>query len=398
MRLKGNKMEKIKEIKRCYNCGEILQNSDPNAPGYIRDELFDEAKRSFFFCEDCYRKEKYHKHDSEPYVNPDFFTIIEDAKKRNGVVLYFLDLISFETSFSKRVSKALEGMDVVFVASKFDLLPKGLDKEALKDYIIHHLKMAKIKTEPDKIILCDAFNTENVLLLKDYVMNTPVYMHRDIYIIGAKMSGKTTFTNAFMKVYHNDSKRQIVTQKYPNTELKVLSIPFGKYHYIYDVDGIDNNNSIAYKADNSLWRAIYIKESLKVRSINLNFFNRALFIGGIAMVELEKNPKDNKLVPSTIDCYFADTVELKKSSARNNEQLFSKRISARKLYPIKKGCESIRDFDTYEIEIDMRGTKDIGIEGLGFISFKAQGQTFRIYVPKGVSIYVSNTKVLLKKE
>ena len=52
----------------------------------------------------------------------------------------------------------------------------------------------------------------------------------------------------------------------------------------------------------------------------------------------------------------------------------------------------------FMIEIDKKGAKDIGIEGLGWFSFKAQGQTFRVYVPKGVSIYVSNTKVLLKKE
>ena len=116
------------------------------------------------------------------------------------------------------------------------------------------------------------------------------------------------------------------------------------------------------------------------------------------MIELEKNVRDNKMVPCTIDCYFSENVELKKSSSRDNEQLFSKRIAARKLLPIKKGCESIRDFDTYEIEIDRKGAKDIGIEGLGWVSFKAQGQTFRVYVPKGVSIYVSNTKVLLKKE
>lgn len=390
-------MEKIKEIKRCYNCGEILQHEDPHAPGYTKQEFIDEATKSFYFCDECYAKEKYQKHDSEPYVDPDFFTILEDCRKRNGVVLYFLDLISFETSFSKRVSKALEGMDVIFVATKYDLLPKGEDKEALKQYIIHHLKMAKIKTDASKIILSDAFNVSNVMELKDFIMNTDPYTHRDIYIIGSKMSGKTTFTNSFMKVYHNDSRRQIVTQKYPGTNLKVLSIPFGKYHYIYDVDGIDNNNSIAHDADNALFRAIYIKDHLKCRSVNLSFFSRALFIGGIVMIELQKG-RDGKVVPCNIDCYFADGVDIKKASSRDNASLFFKKIVSKKLKPTKKGYDSARDFDTYEVEIDKKGNKDIGIEGLGFISFKAVGQTFRVHVPKGVSIYVSNTKVLLKKE
>ena len=391
-------MEKIREIKRCYNCGEILQNEDPHAPGYIKAELLDEASKSFYFCDECYQKEKYQKHDSEPFVDPDFFTIIEDAKRRNGVIIYFLDLLSFETSLSKRVFKALEGMDVIFVASKFDLLPKGTDKEQLKDYIIHHLKMAKVKTSPDKIQFLDAFNGENVLELKEYIMKTPVYMHRDIYMVGPKMSGKTTAINAFMKVYKNDSKRQIITEKYPGCNLRILSIPFGKYHYIYDVAGIDNNNSIVHDADSALFRAIYIKNSLKARSINLSFFNRALFIGGIAMVELVKGSRADKIVPCVVDCYFAESVDLKKAGSKNNEVLFEKKLAARKLFPMKKGCDSIRDFDTYEIEIDKKGRKDIGFEGLGWISFNAMGQTFRIYVPKGVSIYVSNTKVLLKKE
>lgn len=50
-------------------------------------------------------------------------------------------------------------------------------------------------------------------------------------------------------------------------------------------------------------------------------------------------------------------------------------------------------FDIYDIEVTEEGQRDIGILGLGWISFKGEGQTFRVTLPKGVFLYTSRAKV-----
>ena len=51
--------------------------------------------------------------------------------------------------------------------------------------------------------------------------------------------------------------------------------------------------------------------------------------------------------------------------------------------------------EVFDIEIKNGGGmyRDIGFAGLGWITFKATNQKFRVYVPRGVAIYTSRTKV-----
>ncbi|MBQ4255339.1 MAG: hypothetical protein II721_05015, partial [Bacilli bacterium] len=51
------------------------------------------------------------------------------------------------------------------------------------------------------------------------------------------------------------------------------------------------------------------------------------------------------------------------------------------------------DFDAFDIAVEEKGQRDIGIEGLGWISFQGNGQTFTVMVPKGVSVYTSRAKI-----
>ena len=43
--------------------------------------------------------------------------------------------------------------------------------------------------------------------------------------------------------------------------------------------------------------------------------------------------------------------------------------------------------------VDETGERDIGIQGLGWISFTGNNQKIRIVVPKGVAIYTTRAKI-----
>ena len=59
-------------------------------------------------------------------------------------------------------------------------------------------------------------------------------------------------------------------------------------------------------------------------------------------------------------------------------------------------CDEFRsfaDFDVYDFEITEVGDRDIGILGLGWFHFIGNKQTYRVFVPKGVYVYTTRSKI-----
>ena len=102
--------------------------------------------------------------------------------------------------------------------------------------------------------------------------------------------------------------------------------------------------------------------------------------------------KDMKGGKQNITGYFANPVTLKKVS-RNVDSAFIKGIEKETISPVSRSAKALNEFDAFEITVDETGSRDIGIEGLGWINFLAGGQTWRIYVPKGVSVYTTRAKI-----
>lgn len=62
--------------------------------------------------------------------------------------------------------------------------------------------------------------------------------------------------------------------------------------------------------------------------------------------------------------------------------------------PSSASLKSLVDFDVFDLAVDEKGSRDIGIQGLGWINFEGKNQKFRIYLPKGVSLYTSRAKII----
>ena len=119
-------MAEIKEIIRCYNCGAILQSDNPEEVGYIKKEVLESERQSFFFCDECFEKERHHKPTTEPVIEKGTSTILKDAKEKNALFVYVINVFSFESSFSPIVNNVIKGGDILVVANKVDLLPKNI--------------------------------------------------------------------------------------------------------------------------------------------------------------------------------------------------------------------------------------------------------------------------------
>jgi len=214
---------------------------------------------------------------------------------------------------------------------------------------------------------------------------------RDVYIIGQKHSGKTTLMEAFLKEYKNVSRTNIVTQNYPGTNLKVMQIPIDQSTSLYDTPGLGNDNSMLEKVEKQVLKAIVPVKRVENRSLILSKGN-SLFIGGLARVELVEGEK------TAVGCYFSAEVDIRKIMIAEPNNQFLRTLNKGLLFPTSKNLQSLKDFDIYDIVVDEEGSRDIGINGLGWFSFIGNNQTFRLFVPKGVSFYTTRSKIAHVKQ
>jgi len=375
-------MAKLNIVKRCYSCGIVLQSDDEHKEGYVKKALLEDITKGVLFCANCYRSEKYNVAPREASLNPEFLTLIDDAQATDALIVYVVNVFSFEAGFIHVLNERLSGLDVLVLANKRDIMPRDVNDEELKDYVTHRLRVEMLKVIDVKLIsTSENYNIAEVIdLIKE------IRRRRDVYIIGQKYSGKTTLMDAFLKEYKNVSGGNIITQFYQGTKIKVMQIPIDQSTFIYDTPGLGNDNSILEKVEKPVLNQIVPNRIVERRTYALAK-GQSLFFGGLARIELVDGER------TAVDCYFASGVEIKKILSLEPNSVFIRQITRNYIKPTSKNFQSLKDFDVYDISVDETGSRDIGINGLGWISFVGANQTFRIFVPKGVSFYTTRSKI-----
>lgn len=382
-------MEQISKVKKCYRCGVTLQCEDPSKEGYTMPEVLENPNQSFYFCQKCFEAERYHSLSNEPYIDEEFIEVLKEAKEKDCLLVYVVNLFSFETSFSKEVIDLIQGMKIMVVGTKFDLLPKNVSKEGIQDYVANRFRVAGLKISSDEVNIVSTKDEDSVreTLIKIFELKNA----KSVYIIGSEDAGKSALINSFLKIYSNLSNGNIVTCNYKNTHLKVLQIPLTNKSFMYETPGISITNSILFGLDAKTLKSIYLTKHVEPREISLSE-GHSLFIGGLAVIEILKGDK------ADIVCYFHKNVELHKNHVRDVESKFIKLNKSGELVPSLSKIKTIQDMEVFDIEMKNGGKtyRDIGFSGLGWLSMKASDVKLRVYVPKGVSIYTSRPKVKIK--
>ena len=374
-------MSKLNIIRKCYSCGAILQGDDPKKEGYIRPDIFENDAR-VMFCDKCFKKDYYDLVPNKLTLSDSFKTILADAHAMDALIVYVLDLFSFEAAFAPEVTKKLIGRNILVVATKRDLLPKNVDDKILKEDVAHRMRMEKIKV---KDIILTSSSTE--LNVKEIIKKiNELRRGHDVYLIGGDGAGKSSLINAILKNFKNTSHRPIKTSEYPGTSLSVLQIPLDKSTTLYDTGGLAISNSIYEHVEKDIHRQIGPMREVKEESTKL-WPDVSLFIGGIARFDFVKGKTTN------VYYYFSRRVEVKRISTRRVDEIFEKYLRKKKLQPCSESLKGMADFNTYEISITEKEGRDIGIQGLGWISFMGNEQVIRVSVPKGVGVYSCRAKI-----
>ena len=380
-------MSNLEYVRRCCNCGAILQCKDEKAEGYIPEHLLERDLSSLLFCTSCYQGAKYNLMPAYPSLDPDYLIMMQDAQARDALIVYVVDLFSFECSFIPEITQAIEGLPIIVIANKRDLLPSSVSDDELREYVAHRFRRAELRVKAEDVVLTSFTSLSNTNEL--YSLIQEKRQGHDVYIIGAKLAGKTLFLNAFLRNYTNNSRRSIQTADYPGTTLKVLEIPLDNSASLYDTPGTNIDNALFTRLDQTSSALVVPTERVKGRSLHLSKKEK-LLIGGVARLELIEGEK------TQLKCYFAKKVTLNRHHGALDESHSFALMKRRLNVPQLETLRSSADLDVYEIQVNETGNRDIGIEGLGWISFKGDAQRFRIFIPKGVAVYTSRAKLPLE--
>lgn len=378
-------MGKQSRVLRCYHCGAILQCENENEKGYIIPESLHRATPiQIIYCDRCFETMKaFNNSELEQKVDQEVLKILDDAFATDALIIWVVDLFSFNGTLNSEIAKKVKKLNVIVVGNKRDLFPLNVKDESLVEYLNTTFNAYGIK--PKSVRLLGATNKIDSKQLIDS-MNTARKGH-DVYMIGNSTSGKTSIINRAMKGFENKTSRQIKTITYPGTSVNVLEIPLSRSSFFYELPGISQTTSATGKLEKDVVRQIVPKKAVKLITRTMSAGD-ALMVGSLAAFEIIKGKTTNYRF------YSAEGVETRKVQSKKLDDYINENNIRRFARPVSERLVSFLDYDMFEYAMENdKKWHDIAIEGLGWLSFIAQGQMIRVRLPKGVALKESIAKI-----
>ena len=377
-------MGRSRRVLRCYHCGAILQCEKPEEKGYIVPESLNRATPiQIIYCDKCFETMKtFNNSELNQDVDQGVLKILNDAYATDAYIIWVVDLFSFNGTLNSEIANKVKKLNLTVIGTKRDLFPSSVKDESLVAYINERFGEYGIKPKTVRLIGGNKFDAKELIS----AMNAARKGH-DVYMIGNITSGKTSIINKALKGYENKTSRQIKTIKYPGTQLDVLEIPLSRSSFFYELPGISQNTSAAGKLEKDVVKQIVPKKGLKVTQ-KVMAPGDALMVGSLAAFEVLKGKQ------TAYKFYAAEAVETRKVSLKKLDDEIKENNVRRSIRPVSERLVSFLDYDMFEYAMENdKKWHDIAIEGLGWLSFVAQGQIIRVRFPKGVAMKESLAKV-----
>ncbi len=379
-------MAKAQRVRRCFNCGAILQTTNSKEDGFISKKIIEDNKPdALLYCNKCYNKIKalnFSQLDED--VDDEIDKILKDAVATDALIIWVVDLFTFNGTLNERIVKRIKNLKVIVVGTKRDLFEKKVKDATLVEYINDRFIEAGITPFAIRIFGHESdFNSQDLL----EALNKARQGH-DVYMIGNSLSGKTVMINHMLKGFQNKSKWSVRTTRYPGTDVNVLEIPLSNSSFFYELPGFSLSTYLISKVNKDVLKYITPKKKIECKQRTVAS-KEAIVVGNVATFELVNGK------PTTFKFYSAEGVETKRIKSKYLQEFNLANLRKKELRPVCEDLTSFSDFDVFEYEMENDSkVHDISISGLGWISFVAKGQKIRVTLPKGVALKESFGKII----
>ncbi len=377
-------MASARRVIRCQSCGAILQAESKSKPGFISKAIVENGVPRIPYCNSCYEKMlSLNSSPLEHETDKDILKILKDAVATDSLIVWMVDLFTFNGTLNPDVVKRVKKLNVVVIGSKRDLMPSLASDEMLIRYLDE--RFADVGINPIAIDLIG--NEESIDIKTKLTQLGELRKGRDVYLIGELNSGKTTFINKMLKDYKNNTRWQVKSELYPGTNSNVLEIPLTNSSFFYELPDLSNNTSVFSRVEASVQKIITPKKEV-VLTRRFIGAGSAIVVGNLACMYMINGHH------TSVRVFTGEKVEIKVMDNGKVDDFLASNLKKKIVKPVSERYTSFRDYDMFEYDLENDDLRhDISVEGLCWFSMKGRGQTVRILLPKGVAVKESLSKI-----
>ncbi len=348
----------------CIGCGGQLQNTDKDKPFYTPKPL-DQDKD--LYCMRCYKMRHYGEIIPSYLTKEDYHTMISTIPK-GATLLKVIDIFDIEGSILPQITNIVQSDHLLIAANKKDLLPKSVKDGKIK----HRLNkiLADYGLKPKSIHFISAKKNQGI----DDLLDVLDRENRDVYVVGAANTGKSTIINHMISAASAHKAEPITTFFAPGTTQDFIAIPFGK-HTIYDTPGLIKQNHYFNILDQTTIKLLQPKKEVKPTAYQLQG-GQTVFMGGLARVDFLKG------LPSTFVFYTAQSLKIHRTKMINADQFYDQHRGEL----LTPSLDENTQFKVHQYPLNAQNKTDIVIPGIGHFSIQGSG-IIRLYLPQAVKPY-----------
>ena len=178
--------------RKCKGCGAILQDQNKEEKGFIPN-LTTESK----YCKRFFRMMHYNELPKIVASNKEYEHVIDDVIKKNGLIVFVVDIFAFKATFNKKMIDKLREKNVILVANKYDVFPHSTNVESIVSWLSHECEKVFFKVDAIHIV-----SSKKGYFIEDLTRTIDLARkERDVYFVGCANVGKSSLINQTLYPY-----------------------------------------------------------------------------------------------------------------------------------------------------------------------------------------------------
>lgn len=339
-------------LKKCKGCGALLQDEFEDKMGFI-PTLTKESR----YCKRCFRMMHYNELPKIVASNEDYEHVIDEVIKRNGLIVFVVDIFQFKATFNKKMIDKLRNKNVILVANKYDVFPKSVNIESIVNWLAHECDKIFFKVDAIHIV-----SSKKGYYIDELTKTIDIArFDRDVYFVGCANVGKSSLINALLKQNTSIKEDVISTSVIPGTTLNEIRIPFFEDNKAFiDTPGLINENDVL----NQLLPKSYNKilPSNEIKPMTYQILNgNSISLAGLASISIFECEKVSIVV------YASNSLYIHRSKTEKLDYLFEKQLGNLLTPPTNEEVSNIT-YKEEEYSFDGTKKKNIWFSGFGFVT------------------------------
>ena len=353
-------VNKIIKNTKCKGCGVKIQTTEPNKPGYIREDVLEKNPHNFL-CERCYNLQHYNQNIKIAIDESEF---LENAKRiaaTKSLVVNIIDIFDLEGTVIPNINELFPNNKILLVANKYDLFLRSNRPSKIKRYIYDYLAKHNIKT--NGLIVASA--KEEISAKKIIMAIEKMTDCKEVYFFGMANVGKSTLMNSIMYAVDETNTFRLTVSNNPGTTLDVVTVKLKSGLELNDTPGIMNKCQITSYLDNDSLNKVIPKKFIKPRVYQLNP-KQSLFVAGLATINFLEGEK------SSFVMNFSNGLVIHRTKLSNATDFYQEHIDDILKIPTSEERSRLGSLKVHVFDVD--GKKEISISGLGFVGITGKGK------------------------